>query len=76
MKAKEILNFIGKVFTIIWNATVKTAELLIALLAYAFAGLIALFIVGTLLTMIATMFAGAFILCLKLWTCLLGGFPW
>ena len=76
MKVKEILNFIGSVFTVIWNVLVKTAELLITLLAYAFAGLIALFIVGTLLTMVVTMFVATFLLCLHFWVTMFGGFPW
>ena len=60
---KGIIVFLGHLLVI-----------LVTILAYTFAGLVAFFVVGTVLLVIATMFVGAFLLCAHVWTQWLGGF--
>ena len=60
---KGIIVFLGHLLVI-----------LVTILAYTFAGLVAFFVVGTVLLVIATMFVGAFLLCAQVWTQWLGGF--
>ena len=60
---KGIIVFLGHLLVI-----------LVTVLAYTFAGLVAFFVVGTVLLVIVTMFVVAFLLCVQIWAHLLGGF--
>ena len=60
---KGIIVFLGHLLII-----------LVTVLAYIFAGLVAFFVVATVLLIIVTMFVGAFLICVQVWTQLLGGF--
>ena len=60
---KGIIVFLGHLLVI-----------LVTVLAYIFSGLVAFFVVGTVLLIIVTMFVGAFLLCVQIWAHLLGGF--
>ena len=60
---KGIIEFLGHLLVI-----------LVAVLAYIISGLVAFFVVGTVLLVIVTMFVGAFLICVQVWAHLLGGF--
>ena len=68
------MNILKDIFKGITEFLGHLLVILVTILAYMFAGLVALFVVGTVLLIIVTMFVGAFLLCVQIWAQLLGGF--
>ena len=68
------MNIINDIFKGIIEFLGHLLVTLVTVLVYTFAGLVAFFVVGTVLLVIVTMFVGAFLLCVEVWAQLLGGF--
>lgn len=68
-KIKKVLIAIP---AFIWEAL----AVIFTIIAGGLALLISLAVAAMLLTFIVMLFTGALILCLKFWTCVIGGFSW
>ncbi len=72
-KIKDVIkNVLIAIPAFIWEAL----AVIFTIIAGGFSLLLALAVAAMLLTFIVTLFTGAFILCLKFWTCVTGGFRW
>ena len=69
---QKIKNVLIAIPAFIWEALTVIFTIIVGGLAL----LISLAVAAMLLTFIVTLLAGSFILCLKFWTCVIGGLSW